>query len=164
MAANENKFHASQKHTVLCFCSLNEMAKKTKGSSARFVEILWSMVNNEDEIKKCGEYISWNESGTGIVIESPNELASHVLPTYFNTRVFSSFHRQLTNYGFKKLQDVERDEFVNENFIRGFPELRKNIIKKKPPDKHIKGIVGIAATAGFQAPEEAQFYSPATWI
>ena len=37
------------------------------------------------------------QSGTGIVIESPNELASHVLPTYFNTRVFSSFHRQLTN-------------------------------------------------------------------
>ena len=33
--------------------------------------------------------------------------------------------------GFKKLQDVEGDEFVNENFIRGFPELRKNIIKKK---------------------------------
>ena len=26
---------------------------------------------------------------------------------------------------------MERDEFVNENFIRGFPELRKNIIKKK---------------------------------
>ena len=33
--------------------------------------------------------------------------------------------------GFKKLQDVERDEFVNENFRRGFPELRKKIIKKK---------------------------------
>ena len=26
---------------------------------------------------------------------------------------------------------MEGDEFVNENFIRGFPELRKNIIKKK---------------------------------
>ena len=37
------------------------------------------------------------QSGTGIVIESRNELASHVLPTYFNTREFSSFHRQLTN-------------------------------------------------------------------
>ena len=52
--------------TVTCFCSLNEMAstsktKKTKGSSARFVEILWSMLNNEDEIKKCGKHISWNE-------------------------------------------------------------------------------------------------------
>ena len=35
--------------------------KKTKGSSARFLETLWKMVNDEDEIKKCGEYISWNE-------------------------------------------------------------------------------------------------------
>ena len=26
---------------------------------------------------------------------------------------------------------MEGDEFVNENFIRGSPELRKNIIKKK---------------------------------
>ena len=53
-------------HTVICFCSLNEMAstsktKKTKRSSARFVEILWSMVNNENEIEKCGKHISWNE-------------------------------------------------------------------------------------------------------
>ena len=26
---------------------------------------------------------------------------------------------------------MERDEFMNENFRRDFPELRKNIIKKK---------------------------------
>ena len=35
--------------------------KKTKGGLARFLETLWKMVNDEDEIKKCGEYISWNE-------------------------------------------------------------------------------------------------------
>ena len=37
------------------------------------------------------------QSGTGIIIKSRNELASHVLPTYFNTQDFASFHRQLTN-------------------------------------------------------------------
>ena len=52
--------------TVICFCSLNEMAstsktKKTKGGLARFVEILWAMVDDENEIKKCGKHISWNE-------------------------------------------------------------------------------------------------------
>ena len=35
--------------------------KKTKGGLASFLETLWKMVNDEDEIKKCGEYISWNE-------------------------------------------------------------------------------------------------------
>jgi len=35
--------------------------KKTKGSSARFIEILWAMVDDENEIKKCGKHISWNE-------------------------------------------------------------------------------------------------------
>ncbi|CAH3179506.1 unnamed protein product, partial [Porites lobata] len=123
------------------------MAKKTR-SSARFVEILWSMVNNEDEIKKCGEYISWNEMNCrNLSHDTSSEAGS------------GSGERQLAD-GFKKLQDVEGDEFVNENFIRGFPELRKNIIKKKPPDKHKKGIDGIAAPAGFLAPEEAQLYSP----
>ena len=51
--------------TVICLCCLKEMAstsaKNTKGSSARFVEILWAMVNDENEIKKCGKHISWNE-------------------------------------------------------------------------------------------------------
>lgn len=36
------------------------------------------------------------QSGTGIIIKSRNDLASHVLPTYFSTQDFSSFHRQLT--------------------------------------------------------------------
>ncbi|CAH3179488.1 unnamed protein product, partial [Porites lobata] len=105
--------------------------KKTKGSSARFPELLWAMVNNEDAIKECDKHILSNEGGTGIMIKSRNELASHLLPKYFNTRHFASFHRQPTNCGFKKLQDVERDDFVNENFKRGFPELQKNITKKK---------------------------------
>ena len=52
--------------TLICFCSLNEMAstsktKKTKGSLARFLETLWAMVDDEDEIEKCSKYISWNE-------------------------------------------------------------------------------------------------------
>ncbi|KAM7432028.1 hypothetical protein ABFA07_017484 [Porites harrisoni] len=113
--------------------------KKTKGSLATFLQTLWAMVDDEDEIEKCSKYISWNESGTGIIIKSRNEFASHILPIYFNTQEFSSFHRQLSNYGFKKLQDVEEDEFVNENFIRGSPELLQNITKKKPPDKHQAG-------------------------
>ena len=37
------------------------------------------------------------QGGTGIMIKSRNELASHVLPKYFNTRHFASFHRQPTN-------------------------------------------------------------------
>ena len=35
--------------------------RKSKGGSAAFVEKLWAMLNNEDDIKKCGEHISWNE-------------------------------------------------------------------------------------------------------
>ena len=37
------------------------------------------------------------QGGTGIMIKSRNELASHLLPKYFNTRHFPSFHRQPTN-------------------------------------------------------------------
>ena len=37
------------------------------------------------------------QSGTGIIIKSRNEFASHILPIYFNTQEFASFHRQLTN-------------------------------------------------------------------
>ena len=40
---------------------------------------------------------------------------------------------------------MEGDEFVNENFIRGFPELRKNIIKKKVSAQVMQSLLLIIA-------------------
>ena len=41
--------------------ALTSKTKKSKGGLARFVQILWAMVDDENEIKKCGKHISWNE-------------------------------------------------------------------------------------------------------
>ena len=43
---------------------------------------------------------------------------------------------------------MERDDFVNENFKRGFPELRKNITKKK-----VSAQVMIESSIAISAPD-----------
>lgn len=74
--------------------------------------------------------VSWSSSGTSFVIWDVPKLEQQLLPKYFKHGNFSSFNRQLNQYGFKKY-DPDRWEFTNDWFIKGQKHMLKNITRKK---------------------------------
>ncbi|KAI3836271.1 hypothetical protein MKW92_035917 [Papaver armeniacum] len=74
--------------------------------------------------------VSWNSTGTGFVVWSPQEFSELLLPKYFKHKNFSSFIRQLNTYGFKKIA-ANRWEFQHEKFFKGGRHLLAEITRKK---------------------------------
>jgi len=65
------------------------------------------------------DLVSWTPEGTTFTVHKPNEFARDVLPQYFKHNNFSSFVRQLNQYGFHK-QDPDRWTFGHKSFRRGY--------------------------------------------
>lgn len=74
--------------------------------------------------------VSWSSTGTSFVIWDVPKLEQQLLPKYYKHRNFSSFNRQLNQYGFKKF-DPDRWEFTNDGFIKGQKHMLRNITRKK---------------------------------
>lgn len=101
-------------------------------SAMKFLKNLYEVVSSDTH-----KSIEWNAQGNGIVILDKSEFMQNSLPTICKTDEYGTFIRQLNNYGFSKVKNANRDEFINERFLRDAPEMlsllkRKNFSEKLP--------------------------------
>jgi hypothetical protein len=102
--------------------------------AATFLEKVYTLVS------QCPyELGGWAADGRTFVVKDPKRVASEILPQYFRHNNFSSFVRQLNFYGFHKIRNdgtsytgMEKDwwQFKHDKFVRGQPELMKQISRK----------------------------------
>lgn len=102
------------------------MGKDTNAEGAPFVVKTFQLVS-DDSTK---DYVTWSETEDSFVVLKPVEFASDILPRYFKHNNFCSFIRQLNTYGFHKVE-TKQWEFKHEFFVRGQPELLKQIARRK---------------------------------
>ncbi|BEI97142.1 hypothetical protein CcaverHIS631_0207310 [Cutaneotrichosporon cavernicola] len=78
--------------------------KKADGKQATFLTKLYQLlyVQARPEDPHNHRIIRWDETGTLIIIERPDELAEKILPQVYRQTRFASFSRQLNIYGWMR--------------------------------------------------------------
>ncbi|CAD8206338.1 unnamed protein product [Paramecium pentaurelia] len=93
-----------------------------------FLVKLKSMLN--DQVNS--HIISWNEKGSKLIIHQTKLFKEIVLPQYFKQPNYSSFQKQMNNYGFKNIRiSSNTTEFYNENWTSDYRKIDKIKRKKK---------------------------------
>ncbi|AAK39896.1 heat shock transcription factor (nucleomorph) [Guillardia theta] len=96
-----------------------------KSNLAPFIKKLYQLVNDP----MTNDYICWEKNETCFIVNKPTELSVYILPRYFKHNNFSSFVRQLNQYGFHKL---EPNEWVfGHPYFKGGDKLKLSSIKRK---------------------------------
>jgi len=82
--------------------------------------------------------ISWSNHGRSFIVYNYELFQKYVLPKYYNTRVYSTFQRQLNMYDFKRLsRGRDKGAYYHERFLRGREDLVWRIQRKI-----LKGVYG----------------------
>jgi len=96
---------------------------------APLIQKIYEMVSDP----ATDEKISWTAKGDEILVKNPQEFCEKILPKYFRTRSFSTFVRQLNQYGFSKraLHGAPGSKFRHKSFKKGQKELLCEIKRNK---------------------------------
>jgi len=126
---------------VKSVCTGEQRKKKSKGKSSPespiFLRKTYHMIDTCDP-----SIATWSEDGETFVVKDTEKFAAEIIPQFFKHNNFSSFVRQLNFYGFRKIKsdpikldpvleelDAKHWRFKHEKFIRGRPDLLKEIKK-----------------------------------
>lgn len=75
------------------------------------------------ELKGENSIISWLPHGRAFCVNDSNAFVRVLLPRFFGISKFSSFHRQMLQYGFTKSPATAGGAYYHSSFIRGMPRL-----------------------------------------
>ena len=120
-----------------------------------FVENIYSLLH----VPSYSSIISWNSTGTAVIIHDVDAFISTIMPVHFRHSQFSSFTRRMRRWGFrvtKKLSaasssSVHREgnamEFSSRNFLRDRPELCSLMKDERQAKKKFKFLDSTLKTA-----------------
>ena len=85
--------------------------------------------------------ISWSDHGRSFRVHNRKKFESEIMPLYFKTKHYESFRKQLSIWGFKRINGVRHPDcgsYYHELFLRGNPSLCEKIernAKSKADDR-----------------------------
>ncbi|CAD8119596.1 unnamed protein product [Paramecium sonneborni] len=93
-----------------------------------FLIKLQSMLNDASN----NHIISWDERGSKLIIHDIKQFKEIVLPLYFKQPNYTSFQKQMNNYGFKNIRiSSTTTEFYNENWTSDYRKIDQMVRKKR---------------------------------
>ena len=111
------------------------MKKQKKNKIPPFPLKLYDLVNNENN----SHIITWTEDGLSFIIKDIHKFIYEILPKKFDTKLFSSFNRQLNSYGFTKTKSNQY-EFSNQFFIKAKKNLLNKLKRKKGIEDSVESV------------------------
>lgn len=104
-------------------------AKKRIYRHESFPEKLHRMLEETEELGR-DDIVSFTAEGNAFEIHQPEAFVKEIVPKYFRHNKLTSFRRQLSMYGFRRMRGgQEPPAYTHELFLRGRPELCKQMVR-----------------------------------
>jgi len=113
--------------------------RRSKVTETNFPMKLYDILSNPDN----QHAISWMPHGRSWKVRQKELFMRTICPQYFTQSKFESFIRQANGWGFRRIrkEGPDRNSYYHELFLRGKPELMKDMSRPLPGEKASQEVV-----------------------